>query len=730
MKNQRPGKFISIKIILPVIILLYAIFSALFFYQFWIYSNKDTSQKALQATYTMAIGIDGEMFTRLRGIPEDVGTVHFESVKKRLMNLLNVYQDVKFIYLYIEKEGKLIFTADSEPPESKDYTPPGTEYTEADPEYFRPFMEGKAIITKPVTDRWGTWVSILVPIKDKKTQKVIAVLGVDYPAGKWMNEAVKHTFQLFIILLVFFLLLITIYRLVASIHARKSKEAMLQQKERSYQELFDGNRDGLIMVDTLGSFLDVNPAFCQMLGYSLAELKEMGDFFKITPKQWWEFEREEILKNRLFKQGYSGIYEKEYIRKDGTIFPVELQAYAIQDEDGKVISLWAVIRDITERIKMEQHTLKTQRLESIGILAGGIAHDFNNLLSGIFGYIELARKNVNENNFDNVLKYLSKLMTMFYRAKDLSQQLLTFSKGGHPVSKNQSLIPILKHSSEFSLSGSNVKRNISVPDDLWDVCMDENQMGQVIDNIVINAKQAMSDGGEITVLARNVLPGEILPPGLKVREYVCFSIADNGVGISTENLSKIFDPFFTTKPKGSGLGLATVYSIIKRHEGDIEVKSQPQIGTTFTIYLPASTKQEKSEPDMVNDVFKYRGKVLIMDDEEDLLDLFSCNLEEMGCTVTCARNGEEAVELFSKAKVKLQPFTLVILDLTIPGGMGGKEVIKHLRKIDESFIAIVSSGYSEDTVMAKPTEHGFNDSIAKPYNRKDLIEVLMRNCLK
>ena len=730
MKDQRPGKFISIKIILPAIILLYVIFSALFFYRFWINSHHDTSQKALQATYTMAIGIDGEMFTKLRGIPEDVGTVHFESVKKRLMHLLTVYPDVKFIYLYIEKEGKLIFTVDSEPPESKDYTPPGTEYTEADPEYFRPFKEGKAIITKPVTDRWGTWVSILVPIKDKKTKQVKAVLGVDYPASKWMNEAIKHTVQLFIILLVFFLLLITIFRLVVSIHARKTKETMLQQKEQSYRELFDGNRDGLVMVDMEGSFLDVNPAFCQMLGYSLAELKELEDFFKITPKRWWEFEREEILKNRLLKQGYSGVYEKEYIRKDGTIFPVELQAYAIQDGDGNINSLWAVARDITERKKMEQHTLKSQRLESIGILAGGIAHDFNNLLGGIFGYIELARKNVNENKYDNVLKYLSKLMTMFYRAKDLSQQLLTFSKGGHPVSKNQSLIPILKHSSEFSLSGSNVKRNISVPDDLWDVCVDENQIGQVIDNIVINAKQAMPDGGEITVMARNVPHGETLPLGLKARPYVCFSIADNGIGISAENLTKIFDPFFTTKPKGSGLGLATVYSIIKRHEGEIEVKSQPNLGTTFIIYLPASTKREKSEPNIMNEEFKYRGNVLIMDDEEDLLDLFSCNLEEIGCTVTCARNGEEAVELFSKAKVKLQPFTLVILDLTIPGGIGGKEVIKHLRKIDESFIAIVSSGYSEDTVMAKPLEHGFNDAIAKPYNRKDLVEVLMRNRLK
>jgi len=715
---------------LSAIILLYVILSAVFFYRFWIYSNHDTSQKALQATYTMATGINGEMFKKLRGIPEDVGTIHFESVKKRLINLLKVYPDVKFIYLYIERDGKLLFTADSEPPESKDYTPPGTEYTEADPEYYKPFQDGNAIITKPVTDRWGTWVSILVPIKDEKTQKVMAVLGVDYPASKWMNEALIHTFQLFVILLVFFLLLITIYRLVASIQVRKSKEEMLRQKEQSYQELFNGSRDGLVMVDINGGFLDVNPAFCQMLGYSFAELKEKKDFYKITPSQWWDFEREEVLNNRLLKQGYSGIYEKEYIRKDGTIFPVELQAYAIKDENGLVHSMWAVTRDITQRKKMEQHTLKTQRLESIGILAGGIAHDLNNLLGGIFGYIELVRKHVNDQKFDDVLKHLSKLMTMFYRAKDLSLQLLTFSKGGHPVSKCQSIIPILKHSAEFSLSGSNVKLHISVPDDVWNVWMDENQMGQVIDNIVINAKQAMQDGGELTVMARNVSPAEILPVGLKEGPYVCFSIADNGDGIAPENLTKIFDPFFTTKQKGSGLGLATVYSIIKRHGGEIEVTSQALKGTTLTIYLPAANTFEKSEPDSVNEQYKYHGNVLIMDDEEDLLDLFSCNLEELGCTVTCACNGDEAVELFAKAKAASRSFNLVILDLTIPGGMGGKEVISQLRKIDDSFVAIVSSGYSDDMVMAKPGEHGFNDSIAKPYCRKDLIDVLRRNGLK
>ena len=565
---------------------------------------------------------------------------------------------------------------------------------------------------------------------DETTGEVTSVLGVDYPVSKWNDDAVIHITQLFVILLFFLLLLITIYRLVVSIHTRKTKEQMLREKEKSYQELFDGSRDGLVMVDTQAGILDVNSAFCQMLGYSLQELKEKEDFYSITPEKWWRYEKEEIWNNRLLKQGYSGIYEKEYIRKDGTIFPVELQAYTLKDESGNVSSLWAVVRDVTERKKMEQHTLKTQRLESIGILAGGIAHDLNNLLGGIFGYIELARKNVNEGKFDDVLKYLSKLMTMFYRAKDLSLQLLTFSKGGNPVSKNQSLIPILKRFSEFSLSGSNVKLNISVPDDLWNVWVDENQMGQVIDNIIINAKQAMPAGGEITVSARNVLPGEILPIGLKAGQYVCFSIADNGVGISPENLTKIFDPFFTTKQKGSGLGLATVYSIIKRHEGEIDVKSQLHGGTIFTIYLPASISQEKSEPAQANEEFKYYGNVLIMDDEEDLLDLFACNLQELGCTVTCAHNGDDAVELFLKAKAAYKPFNLVILDLTIPGGMGGKDVINRLRAIDNSFIAIVSSGYSDDDIMAKPCEYGFNDSIAKPYSSQEFIEVLRRNGLK
>jgi len=386
-----------------------------------------------------------------------------------------------------------------------------------------------------------------------------------------------------------------------------------------------------------------------------------------------------------------------------------------------------ILEDVTGRKKLEEHAFKVQKLESIGILAGGIAHDFNNLLGGIFGFIDLANSEAQDGKFDNISAYLSKSLTMFSRAKDLSMQLLTFSKGGHPVSKQQSVIPILTHSLEFALSGSNIKLKKSIADSVWDACIDENQIGQVIDNIVINAKQAMPIAGELLVSVRNIANEENLPVGLKENNYICISIKDQGIGISPEHLTKIFDPFFSTKQQGSGLGLATAYSIIKKHDGEIEVRSKLGVGTTFLIYLPACTEKKAIQEKGTLNKQKFQGNALIMDDEEYLLQIFAYYLKEIGYTVTCAKNGEETVKFFTEAFNVGTPFSLVMLDLTIPGEAGGREVIGKLRDIFSNFLGIASSGYSDDPVLAKPLEHGFNASLAKPYTMENLIEVIRKN---
>jgi CheY-like chemotaxis protein len=314
------------------------------------------------------------------------------------------------------------------------------------------------------------------------------------------------------------------------------------------------------------------------------------------------------------------------------------------------------------------------------------------------------------------------------RARDLTQQLLTFSRGGAPIKKITSIVNILRDSVNFALSGSRIRCEFSIPDDLWAVEVDEGQITQIINNLIINADQAMPSGGIIRIRAENVNISPKDPIPVKVGEYVKLSIQDEGIGISKEHLPKIFDPYFTTKQKGSGLGLATSYSIIKNHEGHISVESEPNVGTTFHLYIPAipgksiaeEKEREKEAPVMGH------GKILVMDDEEFIRDLATDMLTNIGYQPTVVENGAKAIQLYKKAKESDKPFNAVILDLTIPGGMSGKEVIIRLKEIDPNIKAVVSSGYSNDPIMSEFKKYGFKGVIAKPYKTKELSEVLYR----
>jgi PAS domain S-box-containing protein len=337
-------------------------------------------------------------------------------------------------------------------------------------------------------------------------------------------------------------------------------------------------------------------------------------------------------------------FNKEYriIRKsDGEIRWVNGLGKVDFDSERNVISLIGTIQDITERKRTEEALLKTQKLESLGVLAGGIAHDFNNLLGGIFGYLEMARMTCETSS--KAADYLDKALRTFSRAKDLTQQLLTFSKGGDPIRKTGSIAPILQESTQFALSGSNVSCSFHIADDLFLCDFDENQIGQVIDNIVINAVQAMPLGGTLTVVAANieVMTGEI--SSLKQGMYVHVSFTDTGIGIPQSIMPRIFDPFFTTKHKGNGLGLATVYSIVKKHDGEITVESQPDKGTTFHLYLPVSKMDAVTQIDMKPNFHKGKGRILIMDDEESIREILGDMLRMMGYDVEYALDGHDAL---------------------------------------------------------------------------------------
>ncbi len=388
------------------------------------------------------------------------------------------------------------------------------------------------------------------------------------------------------------------------------------------------------------------------------------------------------------------------------------------DSDGSMLVLEFSI-DITAQKIAEQELLKAQKLESLGVLAGGIAHDFNNLLTGIIGNTSLLVHKVEKDGV--ISKRLGEVEKAAMHAQELTQQLLTFAKGGEPVKEASQLEEIIEESCKFCLYGSNVKFDITVAEDLLPVEVDRGQINQVMNNIIINAKQAMPDGGVIEVSISNCTVSADDDTALKTGKYVSVLINDHGVGIDKENLQKVFDPYFTTKKSGSGLGLASAYSVIQKHEGHIEVTSEPGVGTTFKMFMPVSEKgaviRKEAHPELQR---RAGGRVLVMDDEEIIRDVTTEILTTIGYDVVSTTDGKQAVAVYKEAKEGGKPFDAVIMDLTIPGGMGGKEVIKILQEYDPEVKAIVSSGYSSDTVMAEYGKFGFSGVITKPYKASEL----------
>lgn len=411
--------------------------------------------------------------------------------------------------------------------------------------------------------------------------------------------------------------------------------------------------------------------------------------------------------------------------KDGTERMISEVGAPIRDEKNRVVGVVLVFSDITERLKVEEELLKGKKLESVGILAGGIAHDFNNILTAIMGNISLAKNYIDPEN--KAYKRLEEADRATVRAKDLTQKLLTFSKGGAPVKKTASIEELIRESAGFILSGTSVKTMYSFAENLWSLNIDTGQISQVVQNLCLNASQAMPEGGLIWIRAENYTAKEEPNLPLATGKYVKISFKDTGVGISQKNLARIFDPYFTTKQKGSGLGLATVYSIINNHDGFIMAESEVDVGTTFTFYLPASEERHEAvagADDIQSGKFSEGGRVLVMDDEEIVREVAGEMLQHLGLEAEFAVNGEEAVEKYAEAKRNGRPFDAVIMDLTVPGGMGGAEAIKKLLEIDPGVKAIVSSGYSNNPVMADYRKYGFTAMVGKPFHLDEMISTL------
>ena len=494
----------------------------------------------------------------------------------------------------------------------------------------------------------------------------------------------------------------------------------LTESEERYRTAIENSDDGVTMIED-GRHFYVNRRLLEIFGFDrIDEMVGQPVGFMVHPD---DLERVvDISRLREKNDGPPMRYEYRGIKRNGDVVFIEASATRTIYK-GEPISL-VYLRDVTARKGLEGQVRRSQNLESIGTLAGGIAHDFNNLLMALTGNISLAKIHLSPGS--QATRFLAEAERISLSGADLTNRLITFSKGGTPMRTVTSMNGMIRDEAHAALAGTKVRGEYSLPDALWPVKADERQMKQVIHNIVVNAEEAMPDGGTVRVAGTNItLAGEEtlpLPPG----DYVGITIEDHGTGIREEDLPKIFDPYFTTKgmgtEKGMGLGLAVVYSIIKRHNGHVSVDSVPGKGTAFHIYLPAHREEASTEPGKGSG--PSRRRILLMDDEKIIRDVSEAILETLGFDAVLAEDGGKAVRLYRDARDSGEPFDAVILDLSVKDGMGGQEAMAELLSLDPQVKAIICTGYAHDPIVTNYDDYGFKGALTKPHKINDLKEAL------
>ena len=512
--------------------------------------------------------------------------------------------------------------------------------------------------------------------------------------------------------------------IIRDITDRKRAAESLAQSEKKYRDLYETMPDGFAAVSSEGRITSFNRAFKEMLGYEDEEIYKLT-YEDITPREWHQRETE-IIQNQVLKRGYSDVYQKEYVKKDGTRFPVELRTYVISDDSGNYTGMWAFVRDISKTVALQKQLLQAQKMEAVGTLAGGIAHDFNNLLQAILGYTELVlrRKQKDEKDYAD----LEKVYLAGKRGADLVQSLLMFSRKAEPkfrpVNLNQEILEAQKLL--YRTIPKKININLNLSGDLRPIHADPSQIGQVLMNLGVNARDAMPDGGTLTLQTANVeLDEDYCATHLEVKPgpYVLLGISDTGEGMDRETLAHIFEPFFSTKEvgKGTGLGLAMVYGIVKQHEGYIMCYSELGHGTTFKIYLPAIHTEEESETQTEEMLIEGGTEtILLVEDEEVLRELGTDLLNSFGYEVITASNGKEALEIYKREGERI---SLVILDLIMPE-MDGKQCLVEILRVDPQARILIASGYSENGPITRTPLTGAKGFVEKPYNMRKLLQTI------
>lgn len=504
---------------------------------------------------------------------------------------------------------------------------------------------------------------------------------------------------------------------------KKLPEERPRSGENRYRLITEAVREMILSFDMAGNITYVNERGAQMIGYFKDELSDMKISDILPPEQL------QILKRQLLTQPIARnrkvlVPEARFINKESRIMHLEATSSLIM-KGGNPSEIVILGRDLSRRKKMEKEMVRSQKFESLATLAGGLVDELNNALTGILGNIDLAQMELPaEGKAHASLFYAKEGCT---KLKDLMRQFIIFSKGGMPNRETASFAEFIKTSVNQMLADSNVKSEFFIVGDLWNVAFDEGQMKQVIYNLLMNAREAMPDGGRINIYAENMSSAAARKDaGLPMEDtdYVKISIRDSGEGIREEYLGRIFDPYFTTKKKGRGLGLPSVYSVIRKHYGYIYGDSKPGDGTVFHIYLPASKKEIPLKKETGGNPVPVARKVLVMDDEDIVIDVAVQMIQQLGYEAEAARNGSEAVEAYKRAMKSGKLFNAVILDLHVEGGMGGKDAIREILKMDPNVKAIVSSGYSNDPEMTDFEKYGFSGVVEKPYSIDELKRIL------